>query len=416
MITKVKDLVFQTTFNSFTPLDNIGSGGSGNVYKVQDIKGDIFALKYLWPERINSNRIRRFKNELSFCYKNKHPNIITVADWGFININDTKCPFYIMPYYEKTLRQLIDKEIRQNIVLKYFSQILDGIEAAHLEGIFHRDLKPENILYDSPSDSLVIADFGIAHFTEEHLQTLVKTKAQERLASFQYAAPEQRVKKTQVDHRADIYALGMILNEMFTKILPYGTDFKKVGEVHTNYEYIDEIVNTMLKQSPDHRPANIDEIKQKLIARKNEFISRQRLSKLKHKVIPKSEIDDPLLNNPIKLIGIDYRNGQLRLQLNQLVDPKWEHAFKTFSDFSYIQGYSPLEFTFHRDSATIQVPERLVQKITDHFNNYLAKCNNYYKEILISEKEKFEREEKIRLQNAIEEEERRQRIIKNTRI
>lgn len=77
--------------------------------------------------------------------------------------------------------------------------------------MWHRDLKPENILHDPIENRLVVSDFGIAHFTAELMHTLVETKLAERLANFHYAAPEQRRPGGLVDHRADIYALGLIL-------------------------------------------------------------------------------------------------------------------------------------------------------------------------------------------------------------
>ena len=90
-----------------------------------------------------------------------------------------------------------------------FSKILDGVEAAHLRQIFHRDLKPENIPINPASGELVVADFGVAHFEEDDLIDSVQTKVGERLGNFEYAAPEQRRPGQVVDHRADIYSLGL---------------------------------------------------------------------------------------------------------------------------------------------------------------------------------------------------------------
>lgn len=225
MMPKEKNIVFQTAFNTYQSIESIGSGGSGNVLKVNDQDGNEFALKYLDPDKITTEKVKRFKNELFFCLKNDHPNIIKVYDWGYSIIKDTKCPFYIMPLYKKNLRDIIQSRLPNDIMLDIYSQILDGVEAAHLFNIWHRDLKPENILINPDTQRVVISDFGIAHFEEDWLYTLVETKAQTRLANFQYAAPEQREKGNKVDHRADIYSLGMILNEIFTGELALGMDF-----------------------------------------------------------------------------------------------------------------------------------------------------------------------------------------------
>jgi serine/threonine protein kinase len=87
-------------------------------------------------------------------------------------------------------------------------------------GVNHRDLKPENILYHMESNTLGVADFGIARFRQEDLITAVKTGPQEKLANFVYAAPEQRFAGRPVDLRADIYALRLIMNEMYTGEVP----------------------------------------------------------------------------------------------------------------------------------------------------------------------------------------------------
>jgi serine/threonine protein kinase len=138
-------------------------------------------------------------------------------------------------------------------VLPLFSQILNGVEAAHLQGITHRDLKPENILYGTQQDVLVVADFGIAEFTQEDLYNAVETHTGERIASFMYAAPEQKERGKTVDRRADIYALGLMLNEFFTGQVLQGTAFTTIKARAPQYEYLDEIVDRMVRQLPSDR-------------------------------------------------------------------------------------------------------------------------------------------------------------------
>ena len=122
-----------------------------------------------------------------------------------------------------------------------------------------------------------MVDFGIARFTEEALFTAVETRAQDRLANFLYAAPEQRVRGRDVGPVADIYALGLILNEMFTGEVPQGSGHKRIGDVAPQYGYLDTSVDRMIRQSPAERPGSIAEIKRELIARGNEFVSQQKL-------------------------------------------------------------------------------------------------------------------------------------------
>jgi hypothetical protein len=101
-----------------------------------------------------------------------------------------------------------------------------------------------------------------------------------------------------VDGKADIYAMGLILNEMFTRAVPLGTSFRKVAEVATEYSYLDELIDLMLRQDPAQRPS-VAGVKRDLIGRGSEFLSIQRLSSLKLEVIPDTEIDDPIIGNPI---------------------------------------------------------------------------------------------------------------------
>src|SRR5262249_14350725 len=150
-----------------------------------------------------------------------------------------------MPRYEGTLRTLIQARLPADQVLPLFDQILSGVEAAHLRGVHHRDLKPENILHDPTRQRLAIADFGIAHFGQEELLTAVETKHQERLANFTYAAPEQRIRGSMVDSRADIFALGLMLNEMFTGAVPLAAGHPLIRTFSQPHSYLDEIVGRM---------------------------------------------------------------------------------------------------------------------------------------------------------------------------
>ena len=416
MAKKKKEQVFQSTFNTYHYVAPIGSGGSGIVVRVEDESNDTFALKYLNPDRISSDKLKRFKNELNFCEKNENKNIIKVLDRGHIDLKSKKCPFYVMGYYPETLRTLMKKKISPTDVLPFFSQILDGIEAAHYHNIWHRDIKPENILFDSTTNTPLIADFGIAHFEEDFLHTAVVTNAKDRLANFQYAAPEQKDLQGNVDHRADIYALGMILNEMFTGKLPQGTKFQKIGDVSPEHAYLDSLIDLMLDQNSDQRPQDIASIKKELIAHKNAFVSEQKLSQLKKTVVPKYESDDPLVNNPVSLVGFDYQDGLLIFKLNQRVNQDWVNIFKNPGNSSSIVGYGSQTFAFNGDQATKRVEERLAQQIVNHFKNYLNLANKSYRDFVQRNLQEEERQEREQLEAEIAEEKKRRRILNNLKI
>lgn len=103
--------------------------------------------------------------------------------------------------------------------------------------------------------SVVLADFGIAHFSEDVLLSAVETDNQERLANFSYAAPEQRVRGAKVGASTDIWALGLILNELFTGKLILGKGHELIASVAPDYVEFDDLIELMLRQSLEERPA-----------------------------------------------------------------------------------------------------------------------------------------------------------------
>lgn len=253
---------FHTIFDVYTPQGLIGEGGSGRVVRVLDEAGVAHALKYLKPPVMTSEKAKRFRNELVFCFKNTHRNIITVEDWGLAEIDGVQVPFYVMPVYPKTLRSLMKEKKKPEELILLFLQVLDGVEEAHRKGIWHRDLKPENILVDETDKRIAITDFGVAHFSEL-VQTEIETSPHERLANFRYAAPEQRSNGL-VDHRADIYALGLILYEMLTSELLQGTSHRRIASIHPKMSALDPLIERMSCQMPSDRPFSIGEVRDAL--------------------------------------------------------------------------------------------------------------------------------------------------------
>jgi len=413
-----KQITFQTAFETYTASEIIGQGGAGYVYKCQDPNGNFLAVKLLNPQNVTKDRLKRFKNEVLFCQQNDHQNILKILDDGPYLQGDKTVPFYVMPLYDYSLRDLINEGIKTDRILPLFSQILNGVEAAHLKKVLHRDLKPENFLYSSLENRIVVADFGIARFQEEELYTAVETKAEDRLANFQYAAPEQRRRGMKIDERTDIYALGLILNEMFTGEVPQGTGYKTIASVTQEYPYLDDFVASMIRQLPHDRPASIDTVKQELIARKNEFIQRQQLSQLRNVVIPSNEIDDSLIADPPRLVDFDWENGLLTLILSGPVTDKWIQTFYSINWRQAPMGKEPRAFSFikSKNEAQIRAEERQVQEIINYFKGWLPVAQNDYKRLL--EQEKRDQDEKVQreLQNKIVEQEARERLRKSVKI
>lgn len=405
----------KTTFASYTLNKCIGEGGAGVVYAAREEEGDVVAIKMLRAHNVNSEKLKRFKNEYIFCSRNKHPNIITVLDHG---LADEGTPFFVMPLYSGSIRGLVGK-LSPTQAFKVFGKILNGLDAAHKLGTTHRDLKPENILArgNGVDDDLVIADFGIAEFEKDEIYTAVETKDGTRLANFQYAAPEQRVRGKKIDKRADIYALGLILNELFTKELAHGTGYTTIKSVSEEYSYLDLIVEKMLHQNPDFRYANVDELKKDVNARGAEQVSMQKLSSLKKTVIPTSEIDDPLITDPMKIVDVDWDGELLTIRLNHQPNPTWLWALKNMGNYTSVMGKGPDNFNLGGDFgggfAKIPASKNEVQQVISYFNEWLPKAYSSYKLKLKQNIDTAERKQRGELQERIKKEEEKAEVMGN---
>ncbi len=321
-----------------------------------------------------------------------------------------------MPYYSSTLRDRIKTGIQRSEVLPLYDQILSGVEAAHLLGVCHRDIKPENLLYSVETNELVLADFGIARFREEDLHTTVDTGPNERLANFAYAAPEQRSVGRAVDHRADIYALGLVLNEMYTGQIPQGAGFRRIKDVAPEFAYLDGLVEVMIQQQPEQRPASITKVKEELIGRGHQFVELQRLSQMRKEVVPESEINDPLITDPIRLVEKeDYSNGTLTLRLNQAVNDKWVACFRQRAT-RYSTNVSSAIVSFHRDRVNIIVTEHFLQEGVSFVKEYLPVANEEYAAQVKQEHLKEIERRRAALRSRIAQEEARARILQKVNI
>lgn len=408
--------IFTSAFTTYTIIDVIGEGGSGRVFAVKDEDGKEFALKCLFPERATTEKRKRFKNEIFFCSKHQHANIIQVRDFGIVVWGKTECPFYVMTRYPMTLRKLIDKRLPPDNILPLFNQIIDGVEAAHILGVIHRDLKPENVLIAPENKRAVVADFGIAHFEEEMLITSVETRRNVRMANFCYSAPEQRSRDRVIDHRADIFALGLILNEMFTNSVPQGEGYTTIESVAPQCGYLDPLVSDMIQQKPNMRPGTIQNIKENLIGRRNAFVSLQELDKQRREVVTTST---PPIFDPIRLMSIaDYTNNQLSLHLNQHPEDAWIHRF-----ISPREGYTsigiamPNQFSFNNGKAYIVLDnDREAQQVVDYFKRYLEIANRGYQQDLIDRAQQKDRQLRELLVERQAEAERKARVLSSVKV
>lgn len=411
-----KSISFETIFGTYVVDELLGEGGAGRVYGGVSSDQMAIALKVLTEERATTEKRRRFKNELVFQARNKHPNIVTVIDQGLVRGAEISGPFYVMRRYQSSLRDLMKSGIGPEQVLPLFSQILDGVEAAHLQDVVHRDLKPENILYERQTGMLAIADFGTAHFTENVLATQVETGPTQRLGNFLYAAPEQRTPGNVTSATADIYALGLILNEMYTGVVPHGTDYRLISQVEEKWGFLDGIVQKMLRQTPGDRPLSIAEVKRLMMRHQTEAVSQQRLSEIKGTVVKQGEIDDPLAITPPKLVNAEWNRNQLTLTLDRPVSRDWVQALYHMRSYRSLVGFDPGKFVFNGNQTVVSVREHEVQAVIDNFKNWLPIATQTLRQQLEHTARQKEAEEKEHLRREQEAEESRLRVMRQIKI
>lgn len=405
-MSKASNDAYRSAFRTYVIVERIGEGGSGAVYKVADSDSNHYALKVLDPNKATSQKLKRFQNEIRFCQLTTHKNVIRVLDTG--STADGRS-FYVMELYPGTLQEMMGRLAPEEI-LPAFSQILNGVEAAHLKSVAHRDLKPQNILCDPGKKLYVIADFGIAGFAEEELYTIVETEQNERLANFQYAAPEQRTRGREVGPNADVYALGLMLNQMFTGEIPLGTQFKKIGTAALQFAYLDEVVDKMMRQDPAQRPS-IDDVKRQLIARHQQFVSLQRIDAITKQVVSENAITDPLVADPIRAQGFGYDDGELQVTLSRTPNHLWIDKFHHQDATLYI-GMGPSGVTFEGPVASVPTTKSTVVQQKNFFEGWIRNANGLYEEEIKRRRqdEKRRLEEELRQQLAKERE--KQEILK----
>jgi serine/threonine-protein kinase len=150
------------------------------------------------------------------------------------------------------------KKLSPEEAIKIVPQICDALEYAHSNGVIHRDIKPENILINK-AGRIKIADFGLARLIRGDMTIDAITKSQEIMGTYDYMAPEQRLKAKQVDHRADIYSLGVLFYEMLTGELPVGKFELPSHKIHIDVR-VDDIVMKTLETDPAKRYQRASEV------------------------------------------------------------------------------------------------------------------------------------------------------------
>jgi len=197
----------------------LGQGGMATVYLARDLKHDRdVALKVLRPELAATLGPERFLREIKIAAQLQHPNILPVHDSG----EAAGFLYYVMPFVEgHSLRERLAKEGELPVpeAARILRDVADALSAAHAKGVVHRDIKPENILLTGRH--ALVADFGVAKAVSEATGRQTLTTAGVALGTPTYMSPEQAAADPHTDHRADLYAFGVMAYEMLAGQPPF---------------------------------------------------------------------------------------------------------------------------------------------------------------------------------------------------
>ena len=237
----------------------LGQGGMGTVFKARQKSLDrLVALKVIRPSAAaDPNFSERFVREAKALAHLSHSNIVTVHDFGQAG----GLYFFVMEYVDGlNLRQMLQTgRLDPSEALEIVPHVCDALQYAHDEGVVHRDIKPENILIDKKG-RVKIADFGLAKILKPDAPQHSLTRTNHVMGTPHYMAPEQVEKPLSVDHRADIYSLGVVIYEMLTGELPIGRfapPSKKAGvDVR-----LDKVVLRSLEKEPSLRYQSVSDVK-----------------------------------------------------------------------------------------------------------------------------------------------------------
>lgn len=259
-------------------LEEIGSGGNGIVYKARHrLLNYLVAIKMLRANKLEQNIIRRFNQEARAISTLDHATIVKLKDYGLTELGQ---PYMVLDYIPGiTLSVYLESNASLPVkeFLKVFLQCCEGLQHAHDVGIFHRDLKPSNIMF-TDDFKVRIVDFGIAKIVDLADQAAGLTKTGEIFGSPKYMSPEQASGK-RVDHRSDIYSLGIVMFEAITGSVPFsGNNTIEVLTSHINAmppsiaslnpnapTELHEIISKCLHKDPNERFQSMNDLRTALL-------------------------------------------------------------------------------------------------------------------------------------------------------
>jgi len=229
----------------------LGQGGMGVVYRARQRElGRAVALKLLWTQAGPGAAVEeRFLQEARALARLAHPHIVGVHDFGRAGPH----LYLVLELIEgESLRPLLARgRVEPARALAIVAQTCAALQYAHDQGVVHRDVKPENILLDR-AGNVKIADFGLARVLAGDAPPSRLTRASQTMGTPQYMAPEQIERPLAVDHRADIFSLGVVFYELLTGELPLGRFAPPSRKVEIDVR-LDGVVLKALEKEPEQR-------------------------------------------------------------------------------------------------------------------------------------------------------------------
>ncbi len=251
----------------------LGRGGMGRVYDVRDGDGRRYALKLVHPHLLErSGFLARFLREFEMGQRIEHPGVVRTVESGVVDLGGKELPYLVLEYIEgETLQDLIDDTgaISERLAREIGAALAEALAAIHDAGIVHRDIKPANVVI-APDESIKLMDLGVALVHEEALRL---TQTGEFVGSLLYAAPEQ-LRGRDIDGRADLYALGLVLYELiagrhpeteaggnvFTRRFGGSRAPRLRDAVPATTPFVEAVVATLLDPDPARRFASAREL------------------------------------------------------------------------------------------------------------------------------------------------------------
>ncbi len=254
-----------SSFPHLSILRMVGRGGMGTIYHARQTSLDRDVALKIIDRSISNNTtfLDRFEREAKALAKLNHPNIVSVFDYG--NTSDGQAYFIMEFVHGLNLREAMQS---MPIDLSHSTEIVCSVATAltyaHTKGVIHRDIKPENILL-SDDGSIKLADFGIAKINNAAAEKKI-TATRQVLGTVHYLAPEQLEASNEVDHRVDIYALGVVFYELLTKQLPVG-NFEPPSHLNPAiHRDLDSVILKSLSRKPSLRFQTVEEFQQAILS------------------------------------------------------------------------------------------------------------------------------------------------------